>query len=333
MEVEHIREALLAVEDTICSSPFNNWRQAFVSRHLHHFFEQFKTMMMFEKAERQQEEAKHSEDMLCGVAATKSSDLACVDVDGMLEMCASMAAAIDTEAGWENLLTLDWMKIDRKPVEVHKRRNASEIYLRGVWTMNLSYQEACDMMFTMSERRRNWDANFTSVTLPKGGSLEDDDLVLSVGLNFGYLINLVFFGDGSGTQLRTRNIRRWNVPTKGAVTYAMVPWNLKEDCIDADHKLLALKVGTISPHPTFRNKCVMTSVDINSMGSMPTWALSFMTQVTAPSMMRSMEQKYIANAREKNDFVDVTPEGRAAREEALLLLKTKPIGGGATSHK
>jgi hypothetical protein len=56
----------------------------------------------------------------------------------------------------------------------------------------------------------------------------------------------------------------------------MVPWDLKNNCIDAKHKLLSLKTGTIVPHPTIRGKCVMTTLEINSMGGMPTWAMHFM---------------------------------------------------------
>ena len=91
------------------------------------------------------------------------------------------------------------------------------------------------------------------------------------------------------------------------MTYAMVPWDLKNNAVDTKHKLLSLKTGTIAPHPTIKGKCVMTTLEINGMGGMPTFALNFITRVTAPQMMRALESRYIANARNKGDFVDVTP--------------------------
>ena len=94
------------------------------------------------------------------------------------------------------------------------------------------------------------------------------------------------------------------------MTYAMVPWDIKNNVLDTKHKLLSLKTGTIAPHPTLPGKCVMTTLEINGMGGMPTFALNFITRVTAPQMMRSLESRYIANARNKGDFVDMTPEGR-----------------------
>ena len=72
--------------------------------------------------------------------------------------------------------------------------------------------------------------------------------------------------------------RRWDSPTKGAVTYAMVPWDLTKSAIDTKNKLLSLKTGTISPHPTIPNKSIMTTLEINGMGGLPNWAMSFMVR-------------------------------------------------------
>lgn len=168
-------------------------------------------------------------------------------------------------------------------------------------------KEACDMMFTMTPRRKKWDSNFTSASLPCGGSYLDDEVVLSAELNFGYLVNLVMFGNGKGTQLITRNVRRWNMPTSGAVTYAMFPWDLKQNKIDANHALLSLKTGTIAPHPTNPAKIVMTTLEINNMGGMPKWALHWMMRAVAPSMMKGLETRYIAACRATGDVVDLTP--------------------------
>jgi hypothetical protein len=57
------------------------------------------------------------------------------------------------------MLTTSWMKIDKQPVPADKRASANEIYLRGVWTMELSFVEACDVMFSFDARRALWDAN------------------------------------------------------------------------------------------------------------------------------------------------------------------------------
>ena len=57
----------------------------------------------------------------------------------------------------------------------------------------------------------------------------------------------------------------------------------------------------------------MTTLERNSMGGMPNWALHWMMKATAPNMMKGLESRYIANARNKNDVKDITPKGRARR--------------------
>jgi len=239
-------------------------------------FTQFREMMMFEKKKREEAAAKadaKGDDDMHGLSADSAqlTDVG-LGVAEMMDMCAALSEASDsTSKDWVNVLSNDWMKIDKMAVPEGKRRKKSDIYLKGVWTMNLSFTEACDMMFTFTPRRKNWDPNFTSVTLPCGGSLLDDDVVTSVALDFGFLVNLAMFSDSKGTQLIARNIRKWDVPTVGAVTYAMYPWSVKEGRLDTEHKLLSLKTGTIAPHPTNPNKIVMTTLEVNGMGGMPTW--------------------------------------------------------------
>jgi hypothetical protein len=270
---------------------------------------QFREMMMFTKRKREESKTGDEGDMV-GLVADSRQGVAAADADvaGMMDLCAALSEGAQSTDSWETVLENDWMKIDKMAVPESNRRKKSDIYLRGVWTMNLNMVEACDMMFTLNGRRKGWDPNFTSVSFPNGGSDRDDDVVTSVALNFGYLINLVMFGSGSGTQLIARNIRKWGVPTPRSVTYAMVPWNIKESRMDTEHKLLSLKTGTIAPHPTNPEKIVMTTLEINSMGGMPTWALHWMMRAVAPSMMKGLETRYIAAARNKGDVVDGTPK-------------------------
>jgi hypothetical protein len=302
-------------------------------------FQQFKAMMLFARREKDEAESKHADELLDGkatsAAQTEVSEataaLAGLDVEGMMHMCEELAQAGANGGGsWTNLLTLDWMAIDRMPVPADRRKKSSEIYLRGVWTLNLTYAEACDMMFTMGPRRKTWDPNFTSVTFPNGGSDRDDDVVTSVALNFGYLINLAMFGSGAGTQLVARNFRRWS---NDMVIYAMVPWDVKANRIDANHALLSLKTGTIAPHPTLPGKVVMTSLETNSMGGMPQWALHFMVRATAPSMMRALESRYIIAARNTGTTVDVTPGGSRPEGPSLAAGAKQSASRGSAEDK
>lgn len=128
-------------------------------------FEQFKVMMMVNRREKEEEESKNSDQQLKGVH-TSSADIAAFDVEGMMDTVATLADAADEDFGWVNLLTLDWMKIDKKPVDPDRRNSSNDIYLRGVWTMNLTVIECCDMMFTVSARRSKWDSNFGGTTFP-----------------------------------------------------------------------------------------------------------------------------------------------------------------------
>ena len=318
-------------------------------------FIQFREMMLCTKRNMDEDEGKHSEDRLKDITISSSEalDMAENSVKGMMELCSNLAVAQDADEGWTELLTLPWMKIEKKPVPESERKSKSEIFLRGVWTLSLNFVEACDMMFTLTKRRTNWDTNFSSCSFPFGGSDADDDIVSSVPLNFGYLINLAMFGiiiiimsllslssfsllgNSKGTTLNVRNFRQWNKPSVGSVTYAMVPWDLKKNVLDVNHKLLSIKTGTIQPHPTLKNTVVMTTLEKNTMGGtntytykhiiiitiitsttilgMPNWAMHFMMKATAPNLMKTLESRYIANARNKNDVVDVTPNGRGVR--------------------
>lgn len=114
------------------------------------------------------------------------------------------------------------------------------------------------------------------------------------------------FGGKPG-ELICRNVRKWNVPSIGSVTYAMVPWDCVNNVVDKNNKLLSLKTGTICPHPTSADKCIMTTLETNKMGSMPTWALHWMMRATAPSMMKGLEGRYTAYVKKTGDVRDITP--------------------------
>ena len=280
-------------------------------------FQQFRSMMMYEKQRVEEAVAAEantaatsssssSSDSKGGVAfTTGGGDLNVTGTgDSVHEMMGLVSALSDASGeveGWQNCLTLDWMKIDMMAVPVEKRKKKNDIYLRGVWTMNLSFDECCDMMFTFSPRRKTWDSNFSSVSFPYGGSFDDDEVVASTAITMGYLVNLVMFQDKNGTQLTTRNFRTWEKSGGSSgggdsggrkVTYAMVPWSLKSDSIDDKHPFLTLKTGTINTHPTDPSKCIMTTLEINGMGGMPKWGLNFMLKATAPGLMKGMEVKY-----------------------------------------
>lgn len=268
-------------------------------------FQQFRDMMMYEKT-------KVDEELAASKSSTTVTDLHTDnhDVGGlqkvtyMMDMVNEISDMSSTskEKLWSNCLKLDWMQIDKQPVPEDRRKNKNDIYLRGVWTMNLSFTECCDMMFCMKERRSTWDPNFGKLTMPFGGHPSDDDMICSIKVSLGYLVNVVAFGDGTGMQLTTRNFRKWEEDRKTGekkVVYAMVPWSIKENCLDLNHKFLSIKTGTIKSHPTDPDKCVMTTLEINAMGGMPKWALSLMMKATAPSLMKGLEQRYIKNVREK----------------------------------
>jgi len=266
---------------------------------------------LISKREFDENSKKSSADQLANVdtstAAAGGTEGVDIDVGDMMKKCAELSVANSLDEGWVNLLTNDWMRIDKKPVEDSKRKSKSEIYMRGVWTMNLSFVECCDMMFTFDgARRHKWDPNFAKIDFPNGGSSMDDDVVTSATINMGFLINLAMFGTSGPGTLDSRNYRWLNHPVQGAVTYAMVPWNVKENKVDANNKLMTIKVGTIAPHPTMADKCIMTTLETNKFGGIPNWAMHFLTSVTAPSLMRGLESRYIANIRNKNEVMDLT---------------------------
>jgi hypothetical protein len=61
--------------------------------------------------------------------------------------------------------------------------------------------------------------------------------------------------------------------------------------VDKKNKILSIKCTTLYPHPTDPDRAFMSTLEINKMGSMPKWALNFIMSVTAPSLMKGLEQR------------------------------------------
>lgn len=152
-------------------------------------FLQFREMMLFTKRQSdERSEAKVSgvddRDLVAG-HIINGTELSSFDYNDMMGLCAQLSNASQDD-DWEVCFQNDWMKISKKPVEPAKRKSTSEIYLKGVWTMNVSVVEACDMMFTLNyDRRKNWDSNIGKTEFPLGGSVADDDVVVKAVLDFG----------------------------------------------------------------------------------------------------------------------------------------------------
>ena len=148
----------------------------------------------------------------------------------------------------------------------------------------------------------------------------------------GYLVNLVMFG-GKPLDLVTRNIRRWDCPVLGSVTYAMIPWKLDTNSLDTNHKVLTVKTGTISPHPTHASKCIMTTLETNSMGGMPNWALHFMMRSFAPSLMKGLESRYTAFLKGSKDSVGDFRDLTKFKRHPHILAESKDSDEGTADHK
>ena len=116
-------------------------------------FNQFRDMMMFTKKdlEMKRESKISGDDSVVANSKVTGNELASLDVGSMMEKCANLSTAASSEEGWTNCLKNNWMQIDKKNVEVEKRKNKNEIYLKGVWTMELSVAQCCDMMFSMGK--------------------------------------------------------------------------------------------------------------------------------------------------------------------------------------
>mmetsp|Transcript_29277 Transcript_29277/g.45879 ORF Transcript_29277/g.45879 Transcript_29277/m.45879 type:complete len:389 (+) Transcript_29277:39-1205(+) len=276
-------------------------------------FRDFKEMMLFSK--RAKEEAKEKaegvvkKDMVEGTLDEKQS---LIQVDGIIELCAQLSASEDASEGWQTVYKNEWMRIDKKAVEESKRSAKNEVYMRGSMTMNMSYIEAVDMFLYYGERRGLWDTNFKGYELPYGGDVfGDDDVVCISKIDFGTLMHMM----GIPRSLSVKILRRWDFPKVGMVSSCLVPWDIKNNCVDTNNSILTMKTNTIMPHPTDPSKTVITTLEMNKLGGMPKWALNLLMTVTAPGMIRGLEQRYIKKIRDAKDqqTVDLTPEGRAKR--------------------
>lgn len=256
-------------------------------------FVAFKDMILFEKAKHEDELPGQNEQ----AALVHGAGL--LNVEEVLDSCAqlSLAAASD---GWTTVLKNNWIHIDKKPV--HPDRPI-EIHLRGVWTMELSFLECCDMMINFSSQRSSWDKNFRGCDLLKGKSLVDNDIVVTSHIEFGTLLHAA----GMPRTLTSRVVRRWGHPEENSVSFVMIPWDAEKDAFDANNPVLTQKVTTIKPHPSNEAKSVMTSIESNKLGRLPRWVLGTLMNVTAPQIMKGLEQRYIASARAGGTTQDWLP--------------------------
>jgi len=94
-------------------------------------FIQFRDMMLFTKRQMDdRREAKISgNDSVIDTLSASGQELSLLNIDVMMDKCANLSIAAESD-DWTNVLTNDWMKIDKKPVEVEKRKSKSEIYLK-----------------------------------------------------------------------------------------------------------------------------------------------------------------------------------------------------------
>jgi hypothetical protein len=295
-------------------------------------FKQFRDMMMFRRRELDDhQDSKHAEEQLVGARVVVIDD-----VEDMMEMCKEVAAADDTPS-WTNIMDLDWVRVDLRPVEPEKRRNKNDVYIRIVATMNLTFEENCDVMFNYTERRKAFDDRFDICGFVKDGGHAYDSIV-KLKVDFGYILNTLLFGR-QGTNVTVRFVKRWDQPFPGSVTYATVPWDAENDCYDKNHSILmSLETGVISPHPTLPGKSTRTILQISSMGAMPKWVLALTFRTFVPQMLRSMESKYIANIRNKGLTLDHRPAWMVHRHKAeskddFADSKEDSIRGAKATHK
>ena len=94
-------------------------------------FIQFRDMMLFTKRQMDdRREAKFSgNDSVIDTLSASGKDLSLLNIDVMMDKCANLSIVAESD-DWTNVLTNDWMKIDKKSVEVDKRKSKSEIYLK-----------------------------------------------------------------------------------------------------------------------------------------------------------------------------------------------------------
>jgi hypothetical protein len=265
-------------------------------------FQAFRDMMLFTKKERERAaggnaDAKAHEDDV------RIDGSGIFDIDGLMDMVANLANNAKTDEGWEQVLKNDWLDIQRKKVGEKEREHKDQVYMRGKIVFNLTYLELVDAFCYFGERRSQWDSNYKGHSLPKGGNvITDDEVAITSKLDFGALLHMM----GIPRELNTKFFRKWDTPTKGTVTTALVPWDMKSDCLNRKSSLLTLKTMTLQPHPTDPGKSIVTTLEINRLGSLPKWVMNILCTLTAPQMMRSLEQRYISNIRNKNQTLDLT---------------------------
>jgi len=252
-------------------------------------FSRFKEMMLFEKSQMEETAAGGG----APAALEHLAPGAVPRVESLVAQCTQLQAAAEDQ-GWATVVHSSWMRIEKKAVPPEERVSPSEIFLRGTWSMSLSFHEACDLMFSFDDRRALYDANFRGAQAVKGDMATDNDCVVTAKVDYGLLLHLA----GLPRSLTTRVLYRWDQPSPGQVTYVMAPWDPVGDKYDPT-SVLNLKVGTIAPDPSDPNKCVMTTVETNKLGGLPKWLLGGLIHVTAPQLIRGLEQRYIKHVRDK----------------------------------
>lgn len=267
-------------------------------------FEQFKDMMLLANKEREEGASG------VGAAAPEAKrKLNVLGMEGLLDMCAQIAANEADPAGWDTILSTPFMTLEQKQVEEELRESNKQVYMRTHVTCDLDYKSMLDMLLNYTENRSTWDSTFKKFTLPKGGDpYLDETVIMDIEMNFGMLMHLC----GIPRIFLVKWVKKWDYPSKGMVSYAMAPWNVADDCVDTK-SMFQFESGVIKPHPTDPSKAILHGLTLAKTGGIPKWGLKIMSSFL-PSYMKGMQSKYQAKILSKGLQCDLTPEGLRKRK-------------------
>lgn len=136
------------------------------------------------------------------------------------------------------------------------------------------------------ERRKEWDTQFKSYSLPLGGDpFRDEECVLDYEVDLGTLVHMVGFPRRIIVKVRKRH----DYPQPGMMTFASFGLDVEGKCRDVSSKLGGQKTGTIMPHPQDPSKCIVHSLALSNTGGLPKWGLKMLMSTMAPQMIKGMQ--------------------------------------------
>lgn len=173
---------------------------------------------------------------------------------------------------WKRTLDKPNLIVEKMALENEKK---GTMLMRVSYRATLSMDECTACMMDYSPERAKWDKMYKSSVTHKSEMHEGTNIPKDHILEMTFKMPAMMKVSGIPNKFDLRIMTKRDFPEKGALSWAMVPWDLKTNTVDANNKWLKGNMGTMKPHPENPDEVALTMLEQNSVSWMPNFAMNY----------------------------------------------------------